>query len=119
MVKNPSANAGDTGSIPGSGRSSGGGHDNPIQYSSLENSMARGAWWAAVNSVAKSRTRLKQLGMAWLGIIVQEPSSHARFGSHCQEDLHCRMELVTWQSAMTWEQKSESSGFPALKNLPV
>ena len=81
--------------------------------------MARGAWWATVHSVAKSQTRLKQLDMAWHGIIVQDPSSHARFGPHCQEDLHCQMELIAWQSAMSWEQKNESSGFPALKNLPV
>ena len=48
VVKNPPANAGDvrdTGSVPGSGRSPGGGHGNPLQYSCLENSMDRGAWW--------------------------------------------------------------------------
>ena len=52
MVKNPPANAGDmrdTGSIPGSGRSPGGGHGNPLQYLSLENPMDRGAWWATVS----------------------------------------------------------------------
>ena len=40
--------AGDMGLIPGSGRSSGGGHNNPLQYSCLENPMDRGAWWATV-----------------------------------------------------------------------
>ena len=62
MVKNVPANAGDirnSGSIPGSGRSVGGGHDNPLQYSRLENLMDRGARWATVHGVAKSRTRLK------------------------------------------------------------
>ena len=44
MVKNPSANAGDAGSIPGSGRSPAGEHGNPLQYSCLENPMDRGAW---------------------------------------------------------------------------
>ena len=44
MVKNPPPSAGDL--IPGSGRSSGGGNSNPLQYSCLENSMDRGAWWA-------------------------------------------------------------------------
>ena len=47
MVKNPPANGGATGhagSIPGSGRSPGGGHDNPLQHSCLENPMDRGAW---------------------------------------------------------------------------
>ena len=58
-VKNLSANAGDirdAGSIPGSGRSSGGGHGNPLKYSCLENTMDRGAWWATVRRVAKSHT---------------------------------------------------------------
>ena len=50
--------AGDTGSVPGSGRSPGGGNDNPLQYSCLENSMDRGAWWATVLRVAKSRIGL-------------------------------------------------------------
>ena len=56
MVKNPSASAGDIrdgGSIPGSGRSPGGGYDNPLQDSCLENPMDRGAWWATVHGVAK------------------------------------------------------------------
>ena len=45
VVKNPPSNAGDLGSIPGSGRFSGGGHGNPLQYPCLENPMDRGAWW--------------------------------------------------------------------------
>ena len=53
-VKNPPANAGDTGLIPGSGRSPGEGNGNPFQYSCLENSMDRGAWRATVHGVAKS-----------------------------------------------------------------
>ena len=60
MVKNPPANAGDAGSIPGLGRSSGGGNGNPLQYSCLENAIDRGAWPAAIHGVAKSRTRLNQ-----------------------------------------------------------
>ena len=58
MIKNPPANAGDTGSIPGSGRSSGEGIGYPVQYSFLENAMDRGAWWAMVQRVEKSWTRL-------------------------------------------------------------
>ena len=64
MVKNPAANAGDIrdlGSIPGSGRSPGGGHSNPLQYSCLENSTDIGAWWAIVHGVTKSQTGLKRL----------------------------------------------------------
>ena len=53
VVKNPPANTGDTGSIPGSGRSSGEGNGNPLQYSCLENPMDRGAWPATVRGVAK------------------------------------------------------------------
>ena len=57
MVKNPPANAGDltdTGLIPGSGRSPGGEHGNPLQYPCLENPMDRGAWWATVHGVTVS-----------------------------------------------------------------
>ena len=58
MVKNPPANAGDTGLIPGSGRSPGEGKGNPLQYSCLENSTGRGAWRAAIYGAAKSWTQL-------------------------------------------------------------
>ena len=56
MVKNQPAyagDAGDMGSIPGSGRSPGEGNDNPLQYSCLENPMDRGAWRTIVHRVAK------------------------------------------------------------------
>ena len=52
-VKNPPANTGDSGSIPGSGRSPGEGNGNPLQYSCLENPIDRGAWQAIVHGVAK------------------------------------------------------------------
>ena len=61
MVKNPPANAGDMkdmGLIPGSGRSTGGGYDNPLLYSCLENPMDRGPWLAIVHRVPKSPTQL-------------------------------------------------------------
>ena len=51
-------NAGDPGSIPGSGRSPGEGNGTPLQYSCLENPMDGAAWWTAVHGVAKSPTRL-------------------------------------------------------------
>ena len=54
MVKNPPANAGDVGSIPGSGRSPEGGSGNPLQYSCLGNSVDRGAWRVTVNGVTES-----------------------------------------------------------------
>ena len=59
VVKNPPASAGDirhAGSVPGSGRSPGGGHGNPLQYFCLENPMDRGASWATVHMVTKSQT---------------------------------------------------------------
>ena len=59
MAKNPLANAGDirdVGSVPGSRRSPGEGHGNPLQYSCLENPVDRGAWWAAVHGVSESDT---------------------------------------------------------------
>ena len=59
VVKNLPASAADiraTGSIPGLERSAGGGHGNPLQYSCLDNTMDRGAWWTTFHSVAKSCT---------------------------------------------------------------
>ena len=49
----------DRGLIPGSGRSPGGGFGNPLQYSCLENTMDRGAWWVLVHGIAKSWTQLR------------------------------------------------------------
>ena len=63
VVKNLLASAGDTGdsgSIPGSGRSPRGGNGNPLQYSCLENPMDREAWRATVRGVAKSQTQLSR-----------------------------------------------------------
>ena len=59
VVKNPPANAGDIrdmGSIPGLGRSPGGRHGNPLQYSCLKNPMDSEAWWAMANRVTNSQT---------------------------------------------------------------
>ena len=59
VVKNLLVNAGDTGDsglIPGSGRSPGEVNGNPLQISCLDNSMDRGAWWATVHEVAKNQT---------------------------------------------------------------
>ena len=61
VVKNLSTNVGDAGdasSIPGSGRSPGGGNGNPLQYSCLKNPMDRGSWWTIVHGVTKIRTQL-------------------------------------------------------------
>ena len=53
--------SGNTGLIPSLGRSPGGGHGSPLQYSCLENPRDRGAWWAVFHGVTKSRTLLRQL----------------------------------------------------------
>ena len=91
VIKNLPAKAGDAALIPGSGRSPGGGHGNPLQYSYLENSMDRGAWRATYSSgpsVMKSRTPLNRLSMhtcagsrhsgfsgcSWQGLLPQSPS---------------------------------------------
>ena len=70
--KESNCNAGDLGSIPGFGRSPGGGHDKSLQHSCLENSMDRGAWWATVHGVAKSWT--------WLSDKVQHSPVNHRDG---------------------------------------
>ena len=72
-VKNPPTSAGDTSSIPGLGRSPGEGNGYPLQYPCLENPVDRGAWWAAVHGVTKSRTRL----------------SDRHFHSHSPAKLEC------------------------------
>ena len=67
VVKNPPANARDIrdmSSIPGLGRSPGGEHGNPLQYSCLKNPMDRGASWATVHRITQSQTQLKQLSTA-------------------------------------------------------
>ena len=66
-MQRPPANIGDVGSILGLGRSPGGENGNPLQYSCLENSMDRGAWWAKVHGVAKS----------WMQLSMQEHSKRA------------------------------------------
>ena len=76
VVKNLPASAGatrDTGLIPGSGRSPGGGHSNPLQDSCLENPTDRGAWRVTDRGVTRSRTRLKRLSAhvlaaQWVGL---------------------------------------------------
>ena len=91
VVKNPPADAGDardSGLIPRSGRSPGVGNSNPLQFSCLENTKDRGAWWATIHEVAESDTteqlnarthldagKIKQGGFTrWTGAELTEPS---------------------------------------------
>ena len=88
MVKNPPANAGDIRGArlsPGSGRSSGGRHDNPLQYFCLKNSMHRGAWRATVHRVTKSQTQQKPLGMHTYTHTMSDSSIHSKFQKHVGE----------------------------------
>ena len=66
----PACNAGDLGSIPGSGKFPGEGNGNPLHYSCLENPMGRGAWWATVHGVAKSQTRLSDFTFTSPGTVL-------------------------------------------------
>ena len=106
MVKHLPANAGnirDVDSIPGSGRSPGGGHGNPLQYSCLENPTDRGVWQATVHMVAKSRTQLKQFS-----IHVHRELSNGR--SRLEKRKRVRISKVImgsslWNLGYLWDHK--------------
>ena len=88
-VKNPPANAGDVGLIPGSGRSPGEGNGHPVQCSGLENPMDRGAWQVTVHGVAKSQTGLSD----WAHAHARTHLSHRRKATG---DTHRETE-TTWE----------------------
>ena len=73
VVRNLPANARDTGSISEEGRSPGGGHGNPLQYSCLENPTDKAAWQATVHRLSKSRTQLRRL-CTYMWPFPQKPS---------------------------------------------
>ena len=95
--RHPPANAGDVGSILGSGRSPGEGNSNPLQYSCLENPMDRGAWWATVHGVIKSRMRLSNFTFT--------------FHFHALEK-----EMATHSSVLAWRipGMGEPGGLPSM-----
>ena len=64
MVKNPPQNVGDPGLIPGSGKALGEGNEYPLQYSCLENSMGRGAWWATIHEPMTEQLTLSHFHVA-------------------------------------------------------
>ena len=99
VVRNLPANAGDVrdkSSIPGSGRCPGGEHGNPLQYSCLENSTDRGAWWATVHGAAKSR--------AWL-------SSHTRTHGMSRPATHWYLKSCPWKSLFIFAPKPSPSRY--------
>ena len=92
-----SEDTGDLGLIPGWGRSPGGGHDNPLQYSCLENPMDRGGWWALIHRVTKSQTRLK-----WLNTNI-----YLRASSVAQRVKNLPAMQETWVRFLSWEDPLE------------
>ena len=114
MVKNPPANAGDirgVGSIPGSGRSPGGRNGNPLQYSSLENPVDRGAWQATAHGVAKSRTRLKRLGkQSHLWITPGRQLSLAGFSLFSPGAVKCSSDISIKKTGTDPEENNQASG---------
>ena len=86
--KESACNMGDLGSVPGLGRSPGGGHGNPIQYSCLENPKDRRAWPAIVHGVTESQTRLKRLSSSsWVTCLPWTPPLHT----------HCGVRFPYWE----------------------
>ena len=106
VVKNPSANAGDMSSIPESERVPGEGNGNPLQYSSLENSMDRGAWRAIVHGVTKSWCNWACahvcmcvcvfMFLEYLNTSAQEHTEHFLM-------LTLEKEMATYSSTLAWK----------------
>ena len=105
VIKNPPTNAGDTGLIPGSGRSLGGGHGNPLQYSCLENPTNRVAWRVTVHGVTKSQAGLKQLSMQRAYIYEQDLLLYV----FCLRAFECLLKMQCWLS------KTRTNSFQTLK----
>ena len=114
VVKNPPASAGDTGdtgSIPGSGRSPGEGNGNPLQCCCLENPMDRGAWWASVHGLTRVGRELvtkQQRSVALKGL----PASLSRgglwhaWGSSTRSESHCCWPCPHYKPT-TWMKSGE------------
>ena len=102
--KNLPANAGDKGSIPGSGRCPGGGNGNPLQYSCWGNPMDRGPWWAAVHGVANSQIWLSD----WVHTHANLPWQPWRFSFKKEFPLALR----TFRINCSIQSKATSSGSP-------
>ena len=111
MVKNLPANArgtGDSGSIPGSGRSPGERDGNPLQYSCLENPMDRRVWWATVYRVTNSRTLLK-----WLSVRVRTHThthTHDTMGQWATNTkrLYSSLKRLIWGQGVASSPKASS-----------
>ena len=112
VIKNPPDNAGDerdTGLIPGSGRSPGKGHGNPLQYSCLENPVDRRAWQGTVHRVTKSRAWLK-----WLSMYTHSHTLHQRGYWHREDKrlVQNDPQLVCGADKAGWPQPHHSAPLP-------
>ena len=99
VIKNSPASAGDTrdgGSILVSERSPGVGNTNPLQYSCLENPMDRGAWWAIVHRVAKSRTRLSTAQGGHNSTVTTIIPVQATITSYCHQLFFFKIFFLIW-----------------------
>ena len=126
VVKKPPANAGDVrdmGSIPGLGRSPGGGHGNPFQYSCLENAMGSRAWQAMVHRITQSQTWLKWLSTHththththWTMKVLPRWCSDKE--SACQCKRHKRHGFDPWVRKIPWRRAWQpTSVFMSLEN---
>ena len=114
--KASACNVGDLGLIPGLGRSSGEGNGNPLQYSCLENPMDRGAWWATIHGVAKSRTRLSNFYVCvccrnnskWSQMeekVLWDTRLLYYWGSSLDVDRLMNILLKTWMGCREWGDK--------------
>ena len=101
VVKNLPANAGDECSIPGSGRSPGEGNGNPHQYSCLENSMDRGAWWAIYSPqcfrLGHDWVTNNNIWTVWFNLITGIPKIRESFPNGSEKDVTMKGELERWQ----------------------
>ena len=116
VVKNPPVNAGDTGDaslIPGLGRSPGGGHGNPLQYSCLENPVDRGAWWATVHRVEKSRMQLKPLSTRLH--VYGLPKWFSGKESTCQCSRRRRHKFDPWVEKIPWRSSWQPIQYSCLR----
>ena len=94
--------AGDVGSIPRTGRSPGGGHGNSLQYSCLENSIDRGAWWATVHGVAKSWTRLSTQHATLFEFLAPSPLYNGIIMAQDSGFLPSNMSYSTFSPCSAW-----------------
>ena len=105
VVKNLSANRGDSGLIPESGKSPGGENDNPLQYSCLRNRVDQGTWWATVRGVTKSQTWLKQLKMhTCFAVLIRK----VLFASNFEQRGNWRLRSFRFIICFMWGQVSLS-----------